>query len=70
MPDLDIVVDLNTQDQTGHPWAFLDRAVNPERIRPGARVIVGAGQVRAAATVLDVSDGIVHFDVERGPVTG
>ncbi|MGI8984100.1 MAG: hypothetical protein ACR2HM_06155 [Acidimicrobiales bacterium] len=64
--EIDLVVDLNTMDDSGLPWAFLDRAVHPERIRPGAHVVVGAGSVRAIAKVIDVTDGIVHVDPLRG----
>ncbi len=64
--ELDLVVDLNTLDDSGLPWAFLDRAVHPERIQPGAYVVVGAGPVRAIARVVDVADGIVHVDPLRG----
>lgn len=64
--ELDLVVDLNTMDDSGMPWAFLDRAVHPERIQPGAHVVVGAGSVRAVAKVVDVIDGIVHVDPVRG----
>ena len=65
---LDLIVDLNTMDDTGLPWAFLDRAVHPERLVPGAYVIVGSGQVRAVAQVIDVVEGIVHVRPLRGSV--
>lgn len=64
--ELDLVVDLNTMDDSGLPWAFLDRALYPERIQPGAYVVVGAGSGRAIARVVDVTDGIVHVDPLRG----
>ena len=68
-PDpLDLVVDLNGMDETGLPWAFLKRADDPARIIPGSHIIVGAGKVRAVATVVDVVDGIVHVRPLRGPV--
>ena len=68
LPDMeiDIVVDLNTMDESGLPWAFLDRAVHPERVVPGAHLVVGSGMVRAIARVVDVADGIVHVDPVRG----
>lgn len=65
---LDLLVDLNTMDETGLPWAFLKRATDPARIIPGSHIIVGAGKVRAVATVVDVVDGIVHVRPLRGPV--
>jgi len=64
--ELDLLVDLNTMDDSGLPWAFLDRAVHPARIQPGAYVVVGSGSVRAIAMVVDVTDGIVHVDPVRG----
>lgn len=66
---IDLLVDLNTMDETGLPWAFLKRAANPARIVPGTHIIVGAGKVRAVATVVDVVDGIVHVRPLRGPVS-
>jgi hypothetical protein len=66
---LDLLVDLNTMDETGLPWAFLKRAADPARIVPGTHIIVGAGKVRAVATVVDVVDGMVHVRPLRGPVS-
>jgi hypothetical protein len=66
---LDLLVDLNTMDETGLPWAFLKRAADPAQIVPGSHIIVGAGKVRAVATVVDVVDGIVHVRPLRGPVS-
>jgi hypothetical protein len=31
-PELDLVVDLNGEDESGLPWAFLDEARDPELI--------------------------------------
>jgi hypothetical protein len=66
---LDLLVDLNTMDDTGLPWASLKRAADPARIIPGSHIIVGAGKVRAVATVVDVVEGIVHVRPLRGPVS-
>jgi hypothetical protein len=66
--EIDLIVDLNTMDETGLPWAFLDEAVKPGRIQPGAVIVVGAGEVRAVARVVDVDDGIVHVLPYKGPV--
>ena len=66
---LDLLVDLNTMDETGLPWAFLKRAADPARIIAGSHIIVGAGQTRAVATVVDVADGVVHVRPLRGPVS-
>jgi hypothetical protein len=65
---LDLVVDLNTMDDTGLPWAFLDDAIHPTRLVPGAYVIVGSGEVRAVAQVMDVDNDIVHVRPLRGSV--
>lgn len=65
---LDLLVDLNTMDETGLPWAFLKRATDPGRIIPGSHIVVGAGKVRAVATVVDVVDGIVHVRPLHGSV--
>jgi hypothetical protein len=67
--DLDLVVDLNTMDDTGLPWAFLDDALRPERVVPGEYLVVGSGAVRAVASVVDVVDGIVHVRPLSGPVS-
>lgn len=66
---LDLVVDLNTMDESGLPWAFLDAAPDPGRIVPGTHIVVGSGKVRAVATVVDIVDGIVHVQPLRGPVS-
>ena len=66
--ELDLVVDLNTMDETGLPWAFLDEAPHPERVITGAYVVAGSGEARAVARVVDVVDGIVHVQPLRGSV--
>lgn len=66
--ELDLVVDLNTMDDTGLPWTFLDEAVHPDRIAPGAHIIVGSGQVRAVAVVVDIDGDIVHVSPLQGSV--
>lgn len=66
--ELDLVVDLNTMDDTGLPRTFLDEAVHPERIIPGAHIVVGSGSVRAVAVVVDIDGEIVHVSPLRGSV--
>jgi hypothetical protein len=66
---LDLVVDLNTMDESGLAWAFLDAAPDPTRIVPGTHIVVGSGEVRAVATVVDIVEGIVHVQPLRGPVS-
>jgi hypothetical protein len=65
---LDVVVDLNTMDDTGLPWTFLDEAIHPDRLVPGAYIIVGSGEVRAVAQVIDVDNDIVHVRPLRDSV--
>lgn len=64
----DLVVDLKTMDDTGLPWAFLDTAPDPARVRPGHHIVVGSGVARAVALVVDIADGIVHVRPLRGSV--
>jgi hypothetical protein len=54
MQDLDLVVDLNTMDESGLPWAFLDAAPDPSCIVPGQHV--------------DIDGDIVHVRPLPGPV--
>lgn len=66
---LDLRLDLNTMDDTGFPWAFIDSATSdPSIAHPGHYVVVGSGRAKAVAQVLDVADGIVHVRPLRGSV--
>ena len=65
---VDLMVDLNTMDETGLPWAFLDEAPHADRVVPGRYVVAGSGAARAVALVVDVVDGIVHVQPMRGSV--
>jgi hypothetical protein len=38
---VDIAADLNDEDPTGYLWTFLDEAVDPTQITPGALVVAG-----------------------------
>lgn len=49
--DVDLRVDLNAEDDTGLPWAFLCDARDASIIREGAWLIVGSGTTRAVAQV-------------------
>ncbi len=67
---IDLFVDLNTEDETGFPWTYLDQAADPSVVVPGRRIVVGAGSAMAIAEVIDVgSDGLVHVRPLPGPVT-
>lgn len=65
---LDLPVDLNTIDDSGLPWAFLDTADDPSVVAPGRFIVVGSGVARAVAQVVDIEDGIVHVRALRGSV--
>jgi hypothetical protein len=65
---LDLPVDLNTIEESGLPWAFLDDASDSSVVVPGRFLIVGSGLARAVAQVVDVEDGIVHVRPQRGSV--
>ena len=68
MDEVDLVVDLNTMDDSGLPWTFVDEARQPEGLVPGAYLVVGSGSARAVARVVDIDDGIVHVLPLRGSV--
>ena len=65
---VDLLVDLNTMDETRLPWAFLDEAPHPDRVVLGAYVVAGSGSARAVALVVDIVGGIVHVLPMRGSV--
>jgi hypothetical protein len=65
---VDLIVDLNTMDDTGLPWTFLDQATNRDRIVPGAYIVAGSGAAKAVVLVVDIADGIVHLQPVRGSV--
>ncbi|MCU0269827.1 MAG: hypothetical protein MUF83_14445 [Acidimicrobiales bacterium] len=65
---VDLVVDLNSEDDSGLPWTFLDEAPDPTRIREGAWIIVGEGAVRAVAQVVEIEGEIVRVRPLPGPV--
>jgi hypothetical protein len=67
--DVDLRVDLNTMDETGLPWTFLDQAPDPSRIIPGRHIVVGSGAAVAVAVVVDITDeGVVHIQPLKGSV--
>jgi hypothetical protein len=67
---VDIDIDWNEEDDTGLPWTFVDRALDPSKIVPGAYVIAGRGTSLAVAEVVDVDEaGVVHLRPLPGPVS-
>jgi hypothetical protein len=67
-PNVDLVVDLNSEDESGLPWTFLDEARDPTLIREGARLVVGEGTTRAVAQVVEIDDDVVRVRPLPGPV--
>lgn len=72
MITVDIVADLNTEDETGYVWTFLDEAHNPALITPGALVVAGDEDSPAVAVVIDLvphpNGTLVHLDVLPGAI--
>jgi len=68
LPELDLVVDLNSEDESGLPWTFLDEARDPGLVREGAWLVVGQGSVRAVAQVVEIDGDIVRVRPLPGPV--
>ncbi len=67
---IDLIVDLNTEDETGLPWTYLDQAPDQSVTVPGRKIVVGAGSAIAVAQVVDVAaDGLVHVRPLPGRVT-
>jgi hypothetical protein len=69
LDELDLRVDLNTEDDTGLPWAFVRDARDPALIREGAWIIVGSGNVRAVAQVVQLEGDLVWVRPLPGPVS-
>ena len=66
---VDLEVDLNTMDETGLPWAFVDSAAGPCALEPGRHIVLGGGAVRALAMIVDIVGDVVHVAPLRGPVS-
>lgn len=69
---IDITADLNTEDETGFVWTFLDEATDPSVIRPGEVVVAGSELTPAVCEVVDLVEKpvgtIVHLRVLPGSV--
>jgi hypothetical protein len=65
---VDLTVDLNSEDESGLPWTFLDESSSPERIVEGDWIIVGQGSVRAVAQVVEIEGEIVRVRPLPGPI--
>jgi hypothetical protein len=68
-PPVDLVLDLNSEDDTWLPWGFVDEASDPALIQKGAWILVGSGTARAVAQVADVEGEIVHVRPLPGPAS-
>jgi hypothetical protein len=66
--EVDLVVDLNSEDESGLPWSFLDEARDPALIREGAWIIVGEGSTQAVAQVVEIEGEIGRVRPLPGPV--
>jgi hypothetical protein len=51
---VDIPADLNSEDETGFVWTFLDEAADPASITPGRFVTAGSSQSMAICEVIDL----------------
>ena len=67
--EIDLRVDLNTEDDTGLPWAFLRDARDAALVHEGAWLIVGSGRTRAVAQVAQVEGELVWVRPLPGPVS-
>ncbi|HVW34738.1 MAG TPA: hypothetical protein VHL53_19555 [Acidimicrobiia bacterium] len=69
----DLPLDLNTQDETGLPWTFIDEAPDPSRIVQGAWIVVGGRRAQAVAQVVSIESlpqgELVHVRPLPGPVS-
>lgn len=72
MVTVDITADLNTEDETGLVWTYLDEARDPALIVPGAIVVAGDADAPAVTEVVDVVDKpsgkVVHLRLLPGAV--
>ena len=70
---VDIPADLNSEDETGFVWTFLDEAPDPSVIGAGALVVAGTELTPAVCEVVDLVDKtvgtIVHLRILPGAVS-
>ena len=67
--DVDLRVDLNTEDDTGLPWAFVRDARDPSIVREGAWLVVGSGKAGAVAQGAQIEGDLVWVRPLPGPVS-
>ena len=72
MTRVDIEADLNSEDETGFVWTFLDEANDPSLIRPGEVVVAGSTLAPAVCEVIDLVEKpagiIVHLRILPGTI--
>jgi len=72
MTHIDIAADLNSEDETGLVWTFLDEATDPSIIKPGEFVVAGSPLTPAVCEVVDLVEKpagtIVHLRVLPGTI--
>jgi hypothetical protein len=70
MTRVDIPADLNSEDETGLVWTYLDEAREPSVIRPREIVVAGTELTSAVCEVVDLVEQptgtIVHLRVLPG----
>ncbi len=72
MTRVDISADLNSEDETGFVWTFLDEAADPSVIQPGEMVVAGSPLTPAVCEVVDLVvkpvGTVVHLRVLPGTI--
>jgi hypothetical protein len=72
MTHLDIPADLNSEDESGFVWTFLDEAEDPAIIRPGEVVVAGTPLTPAVCEVVELVDKptgtVVHLRILPGTI--
>jgi len=67
---VDIPADLNDEDDTGFVWTFLDEALDPSVIVPGAIVLAGDPDDPAVVQVVDLDERPAGTIVHLRPLPG
>jgi hypothetical protein len=72
MTRVDIPADLNSEDETGLVWTFLNEAADQTIIRPGKVVVAGSPLAPAVCEVVDLvhkpAGTIVHLRILPGTI--
>jgi hypothetical protein len=72
MAHVDIAADLNSEDETGFVWTFLDEAPDPSILQPGEFVVAGSELTPVACEVVDLVEKpagtVVHLRVLPGTI--